>query len=164
MEFPSHCSACSAPCSTRMHKVEIPFFKVRLNDQRLFTADPVLCISEASTLNLVQSLCSDFPRTAQTSNGSPMPPFRSRIILLQEVIIMADSCDVCGYRNSEVKGAGGVSPQGRICTLKVTTGDDLKRDVLKSETASVSVPELELEVTTGTLGGLITTAEGLLAK
>lgn len=77
---------------------------------------------------------------------------------------MADTCDVCGYRNSEVKGSGGVSPQGRICTLKVASPADLKRDVLKSETASVAVPELELEVTTGTLGGLITTAEGLLAK
>ena len=77
---------------------------------------------------------------------------------------MADTCDVCGYKNSEVKGSGGVSEKGRICTLKVRSPADLKRDVLKSETASVAVPELELEVTTGTLGGLITTAEGLLAK
>ena len=46
----------------------------------------------------------------------------------------------------------------------VTGPEDLRRDVLKSETASVEVPELELEVTTGTLGGLITTVEGLLLK
>lgn len=77
---------------------------------------------------------------------------------------MADTCDVCGYKNSEVKGAGGISPKGRTCKLKVTSPADLQRDLLKSETASVAVPELELEVTTGTLGGLITTVEGLLTK
>jgi hypothetical protein len=30
--------------------------------------------------------------------------------------------------------------------------------------AQVEIPELELEVSTGTLGGLITTVEGLVAK
>ena len=28
MEFPSHCSACTAPCTTRMFNIHIPFFKV----------------------------------------------------------------------------------------------------------------------------------------
>ena len=28
MEFPSHCSACAAPCTTRMFNIHIPFFKV----------------------------------------------------------------------------------------------------------------------------------------
>ena len=27
MEFPSHCSACAAPCTTRMFNIHIPFFK-----------------------------------------------------------------------------------------------------------------------------------------
>ena len=77
---------------------------------------------------------------------------------------MADSCDVCGYKNSEVKGGGAISDRGRRFTLRVADPADLQRDVLKSESASVSVPELELEVTTGTLGGLVTTVEGLLTK
>ena len=38
-----------------------------------------------------------------------------------------------------------------------------RRDVIKAETASLSVPELDLEVTTGVFGGLITTVEGLVA-
>lgn len=77
---------------------------------------------------------------------------------------MADTCDMCGYKNSEVKGGGGVSDKGRVFRLNVEGPADLQRDVLKSETASVMVPELDLEVTTGTLGGLITTVEGLLVK
>ena len=83
---------------------------------------------------------------------------------MQEVILMSDSCDVCGYKNSEVKGTGGIPEQGRKFQLRVDDAADLQRDVLKAETASVTVPELDLEVTTGTLGGIITTVEGLLTK
>lgn len=39
--------------------------------------------------------------------------------------------------------------------------EDLSRDVIKSDTAKVSIPQLELHITTGSLGGLITTVEGL---
>ena len=77
---------------------------------------------------------------------------------------MADTCDLCGYKNSEVKSGGGISDKGQVFTLQVEEPEDLQRDVLKSETASIAVPELELEVTTGTLGGLITTVEGLLTR
>ena len=77
---------------------------------------------------------------------------------------MADTCDLCGYKNSEVKGTGGIPEQGRRFTLQVSEPADLQRDVLKAETASISVPEIDLEVTTGTLGGMVTTVEGMLAK
>lgn len=40
----------------------------------------------------------------------------------------------------------------------------LYRDLLKSDSAMVMVPELELELGPGTLGGVFTTVEGLLAK
>ena len=39
---------------------------------------------------------------------------------------------------------------------------DLDRDILKSETASVSIPELGVQLTCGALGGRFTTIEGLL--
>lgn len=38
----------------------------------------------------------------------------------------------------------------------------MRRDVIKSDTADISIAELELQMTTGSLGGLITTVEGLL--
>ena len=37
-----------------------------------------------------------------------------------------------------------------------------RRDVIKAESAALSVPELDLEVTTGVFGGLVTTVEGLV--
>ena len=72
-------------------------------------------------------------------------------------------------------------PQGTITELKFTpppprqeggegggeededTGyEDLGRDVIKGDTAAVEIPELELELEQGSLGGLYTTVEGLL--
>lgn len=40
----------------------------------------------------------------------------------------------------------------------------MKRDVFKSETCGVSIPELDIELIHGTLGGVYTTVEGLLEK
>jgi len=46
----------------------------------------------------------------------------------------------------------------------VTSIDDLKRDVFKSDTCKVTFPEIELELEIGTLGSFYTTIEGLLDK
>eukprot|EP01039_Chlorochromonas_danica_P000423 gene423-457_t len=82
----------------------------------------------------------------------------------KEVIIMAFDCKNCGFRTNEVKAGGAVPVKGTEVQLFVTCLDDLKRDVLKSDSAMILVPELELEVTHGSLGGLYTTVEGLLQK
>ncbi|CAG8767340.1 31732_t:CDS:2, partial [Racocetra persica] len=42
--------------------------------------------------------------------------------------------------------------------------EDLSRDILKSETCSLLIPEIELELRSGTLGGRFTTVEGLLRQ
>jgi len=80
----------------------------------------------------------------------------------KEVVIMAFVCSACGYKSTEVKPGGGVEPRGTMTKLHVVRRADLSRDVLKSEAASVEVPELELELSAGTLGGRFTTVEGLL--
>lgn len=68
---------------------------------------------------------------------------------MQEVVIMSNACDTCGYRSSDIKAGGGVSDKGSIITLDVSEQDDLRRDVIKAESASISIPEADLEVTTG---------------
>lgn len=88
--------------------------------------------------------------------------FTTAIPHFKEVVIMSNACDVCGYRDSEVKPGGGFSDQARTITLQVTEQEDLRRDVIKSDTADISIAELDLQMTTGSLGGLITTVEGLL--
>nr|SVE74204.1 EOG090X06TU [Daphnia barbata] len=85
------------------------------------------------------------------------------IPFFKEVIIMATSCDACGHRTNEVKSGSGIAEKGVKITLRITDPIDLSRDVLKSETCSMSIPELDFEVGAGTLGGKFTTLEGLLS-
>eukprot|EP00268_Persea_americana_P054899 TRINITY_DN633_c0_g1_i2.p1 TRINITY_DN633_c0_g1~~TRINITY_DN633_c0_g1_i2.p1 ORF type:complete len:500 (+),score=117.74 TRINITY_DN633_c0_g1_i2:289-1788(+) len=82
----------------------------------------------------------------------------------QEVIVMASSCESCGYRSSELKPGGPIPEKAKRITLHVQNIHDLSRDVIKSDSASVRVPELDLELASGTLGGIVTTVEGLIAK
>ncbi|XP_044335319.1 zinc finger protein zpr1 isoform X1 [Triticum aestivum] len=90
--------------------------------------------------------------------------FSTKIPYFREVIVMATSCDACGYRNSELKPGGEIPAKGKKTTLIVRNVKDLSRDVIKSDSAAVSVPELELELSSGTLGGIVTTVEGLIVK
>ncbi|XP_057755021.1 uncharacterized protein LOC130974240 isoform X1 [Arachis stenosperma] len=90
--------------------------------------------------------------------------FVTDIPYFQEVIVMASTCDSCGYRNSELKPGGRISEKGKRISLHVKNVNDLNRDVIKSDTASVKIPELELELASGTLGGLVSTVEGLITK
>ncbi|NXA04846.1 ZPR1 protein, partial [Sapayoa aenigma] len=80
----------------------------------------------------------------------------------KEVILMATNCDSCGHRTNEVKSGGAIEPQGTRITLRITDPSDMTRDILKSETCSVEIPELEFELGMGALGGKFTTLEGLL--
>ncbi|CAA3017111.1 zinc finger ZPR1-like isoform X1 [Olea europaea subsp. europaea] len=90
--------------------------------------------------------------------------FVTNIPYFQEVIVMASACDACGYRNSEVKPGGCIPLKGKKIKVYVKNVNDLNRDVIKSDTASVEIPEIDLELATGTLGGLVTTVEGLISK
>lgn len=77
---------------------------------------------------------------------------------------MAFSCDACGYRSSEVKNGGGISEKATKITFSVEKLEDLNRDVFKSETCMVSIPEVDFDMAPGTLGSHYTTVEGMLGK
>ncbi|MBN3283705.1 ZPR1 protein, partial [Polyodon spathula] len=80
----------------------------------------------------------------------------------KEVIIMATNCDSCGHRTNEVKSGGATEKQGTKITLHITDPSDMTRDLLKSETCSILIPELEFELGMAAVGGKFTTLEGLL--
>ena len=75
---------------------------------------------------------------------------------------MATVCEYCGHKTNEVKSGGGIEPKGKKISLNVTDVTDMSRDVLKSETCSLMIPELEFEMGGYALGGRFTTLEGLL--
>jgi zinc finger protein len=82
----------------------------------------------------------------------------------KEVVIMCLQCEHCGFRSNEIKGGGAIPRLGTKITLRAIDMRDLAREVLKSDTAGVSVPELDLELDDGGLGGMYTTVEGLILK
>jgi len=51
---------------------------------------------------------------------------------------------------------------GKKITLNITDPSDMSRDVLKSDTCSIAIPELDFEMGGMSVGGKFTTLEGLL--
>ena len=82
----------------------------------------------------------------------------------KEIIIMAFNWEGWGFRSVEVKQGGGVSEKGKRLTLKVKNERDLTRDLFKGDDSRVLIPELDLELEPGSLGGIYTTVEGLISK
>ena len=86
------------------------------------------------------------------------------IPFFKEVVVSAMNCEHCGYKTSDVKTGGQVPEKGKRLTLKVSAPEDLSRDVLKSESATMRVPECDIEMEAGTMGGRFTTIEGVLTQ
>ncbi|PWN44673.1 putative ZPR1-protein binds to translation elongation factor eEF-1 [Ceraceosorus guamensis] len=101
-----------------------------------------------------------------SSCSAPLKTLMKKVNIpyFKDIIIMSTNCDFCGYRDNEVKSGSAISERGRKLTLKVEDSSDLSRDLLKSESAGLSIPEIELHLNPGTLGGRFTTLEGLLQQ
>jgi len=119
---------------------------------------------EAADVNLAQEVmvlpedCPSCGRRGENRMKVQSIPF------FKEVVLMAFTCDYCGYKSNEVKPSGQISDKGRKTILNVTMAEDLSRDLLKSNTAILDIPEIDLTLETGTLGSVFTTIEGLLLK
>ncbi|KAI4172051.1 MAG: hypothetical protein LQ343_003798 [Gyalolechia ehrenbergii] len=87
-----------------------------------------------------------------------------KIPYFKEIVVSAVMCLHCNYRSSDVKTGGEVPAKGKKIFLDVREPEDLRRDILKSETCCVKIEEIGVEVTPGTMGGRFTTVEGLLTQ
>ncbi|KAG1876640.1 zf-ZPR1-domain-containing protein [Suillus subalutaceus] len=96
--------------------------------------------------------------------GRPLITRMKRVSIpyFKDTLIMSTNCDDCGYRDNEIKSGAAISEHGKKITLKVVDRDDLSRDILKSDTSGLSIPEIDLVLHPGTLGGRFTTLEGIL--
>lgn len=77
---------------------------------------------------------------------------------------MSMFCETCGYRTNEIKGGGPIPERGTRVTVEVQEQEDLSREVLKSASSGIRIPELDFELEEGGLDGVYTTVEGLLKK
>ncbi|KAG0342076.1 nucleolar zinc-finger protein, partial [Podila horticola] len=85
----------------------------------------------------------------------------TRVPHFREVIIMAFDCPHCGHRTNELQQANAIAVGGAIYTCKVSTKADLNRQLVKTDTAVVKIPEIEFEIPAQR--GHLTTIEGLLS-
>jgi zinc finger protein len=88
----------------------------------------------------------------------------SSIPFFKEIIIMAFSCEHCGYRNTEIKHGGGMSDHATKITFHVNSPEDLNRDLFKSDSCIFELPSLDFSMAPGSLDSMYTTVEGLLVK
>eukprot|EP00607_Mallomonas_marina_P008812 CAMPEP_0182417476 /NCGR_PEP_ID=MMETSP1167-20130531/1966_1 /TAXON_ID=2988 /ORGANISM="Mallomonas Sp, Strain CCMP3275" /LENGTH=289 /DNA_ID=CAMNT_0024591091 /DNA_START=310 /DNA_END=1175 /DNA_ORIENTATION=+ len=86
-----------------------------------------------------------------------------KIPLFRELIIASFKCEECGYQNNEVTFGGSIQPKGCRYELEVTVSEDLNRQLIKSDSSSIRVPEIDFEIPPGTQRGAISTIEGFLS-
>lgn len=73
---------------------------------------------------------------------------------------MSFSCPHCGFHNSEVQPAGTIQERGTKFTLKVESAEDLRRQIVKSDTCVFRIEDIDLEIPPGR--GQLTNVEGIL--
>ena len=61
-----------------------------------------------------------------------------------------------------MKPGGGIEEKGKKYILQIKTREDLARDILKSDMASIKIPEFDWDIGMGCIAGKFTTLEGIL--
>jgi zinc finger protein len=74
---------------------------------------------------------------------------------------MAFDCPHCGHRSNELQQANAIAVGGAIYTCQVSNKADLNRQLVKTDTATVKIPEIDFEIPAQR--GHLTTIEGLLS-
>ena len=75
---------------------------------------------------------------------------------------MAFDCETCGFKNNEIQPAGEIQPQGVKIMLRADSQDDLQRQIIKSNSATLRVENLDFEAPPGP--GRLSNLEGLLTN
>lgn len=73
---------------------------------------------------------------------------------------MSFYCEHCHFKNTEVTAAGEIQEHGIKFTLKIDHLDDMERQVVKSDTASIRIEDLDIEIPPGR--GRLTNIEGIM--
>ncbi|KAJ3063169.1 NAD-dependent protein deacetylase sirtuin-2 [Podochytrium sp. JEL0797] len=79
--------------------------------------------------------------------------------------IETTDCHACGYKWKQLKPDGEVSPFGRKITFEVNQRADLNRTLLRSESCSLMIPEMQLDLSAlGVLGAQVVTIKVLFEE
>eukprot|EP00826_Nyctotherus_ovalis_P016207 TRINITY_DN14678_c0_g1_i16.p1 TRINITY_DN14678_c0_g1~~TRINITY_DN14678_c0_g1_i16.p1 ORF type:complete len:402 (+),score=114.95 TRINITY_DN14678_c0_g1_i16:96-1301(+) len=108
-----------------------------------------------STAKSMCEVCGDEGCTSVMATAVPF---------FKEISLVSFSCEGCGNRNAEVSFCGELPECGVRMECKVAECAHLNRIVVKSEYASIRIPELDLEIPARTQKGSMNSIEGMLSK
>uniref|UniRef100_A0A8C7Q0Z9 ZPR1 zinc finger n=1 Tax=Oncorhynchus mykiss TaxID=8022 RepID=A0A8C7Q0Z9_ONCMY len=107
----------------------------------------------------IESLCMNCYQNGMTRILLTKIPF------FKEVIISSFTCPNCSWSNTEIQSAGRIQDQGIAYTLKVKSKQvDMNREVVKADSATTRIPELDFEIPPYTQKGSLSTIEGLIDR
>jgi len=106
----------------------------------------------------IESLCVNCGQNGVTTLLLTKIPF------YKEVILMSFRCENCGFTNCELQSGSKIQERGVTYKVKVKDREDLNLQIVKSDTATLKVPELDLEVPADSQKGVVTTVEGVLQR
>ncbi|XP_850312.1 zinc finger protein ZPR1 [Canis lupus familiaris] len=124
--------------------------------ERLFR--PISAEDEEQQPTEIESLCMNCYRNGMTRLLLTKIPF------FREVIVSSFSCEHCGWNNTEIQSAGRIQDQGVRYTLTVGAQEDMNRQVVKTDSATTRIPELDFEIPAFSQKGALTTVEGLISR
>ena len=108
-------------------------------------------------VNEVESYCSNCKENGVTRILPTVIPH------FKEILVMSFECPHCGYRNTECRSATDIQEKGCRFELTVNSEQDLNRQVIKGEYATVYIPEIGFEIPPHTQKGTINTIEGIFS-
>ena len=109
-----------------------------------------------SELEQIESLCMNCHENGMTRFMIHKIPY------FRQLIIASFNCDHCGERNNEVTFGGEIQLQGCRYELLVTCAEDLDRQLIKSDSATIRIVEIDFEIPPATQKGEISTIEGFI--
>ena len=70
----------------------------------------------------------------------------TRIPFYRDVIISSFECEHCHFKNNGIESANKIQEHGVRIKLTVSREADLNRELVKSDHATLSIPEIEFEI------------------
>lgn len=74
------------------------------------------------------------------------------IPMFKELVVSSFYCSECGYKNNDVQFGGKIGDFATTISLKCSSLEDFKRDVVRSEFSTIKIPELDFEIPTNKKG------------
>lgn len=70
----------------------------------------------------------------------------TKIPMFKEIILSSFACEHCGFKNTEVQFGGKLAEKGIKYKYTVTDAEAMNRSIVKSEFATIRIPELDFEI------------------